>query len=193
MGHGAFAFALPTQNVGQSVMCFGKARLEGYGALKALPSLLRSIELLKRGSPVGEGLRVSRFERDRSIEACERLVQALEIGKCVAAIAEGFGVVRLEGDGRIVACKRLGEPPERLKDDASIVVGESRFGIDIQRDVELNDGVLMVAALGANQPKQMPAGKMPRLLGDCPPTKQLRVFQLSSFPQADGLRKWRQR
>jgi hypothetical protein len=43
----------------------------------------------------------------------------------------------------------------------------------------------MVAALGANQPKQTPAGKMPWLLGDCLPTNQLHVFQLPSFLQPE--------
>lgn len=43
----------------------------------------------------------------------------------------------------------------------------------------------MVAALGANQPKQTPAGKMPWLLGDCLPTNQLRVVQLPSFLQPE--------
>jgi len=66
-----------------------------------------------------------------------------------------------------------------------------RFGIDIQRHIELKDGVLMAAALGADQSKQMPAGKMPWLLADSPPTKQLRAFQLPSFPQSVRLLKCR--
>jgi len=43
----------------------------------------------------------------------------------------------------------------------------------------------MVAALGANQPKQTSAGKMPWLLGDCLPTNQLRVVQLPGFLQPE--------
>jgi hypothetical protein len=116
--HSALAVPSLAQNVGQIVMGFSKVRLE----------LLQSAKSMKRGPSIGKRLPIVRFERDRPIEACKRLVKALELGKRVAAIAEGLGVVRLERDGLIVACQRVGEPPERLKDDASIVVGESRFG-----------------------------------------------------------------
>ena len=98
-----------------------------------------------------------RLECNRFVAVRQRLLEPPQLVKNDASIVEGVGIVGLERDCLVVTRQRLVETLQFLERITAIVVGGRESGIILQNNVELADGLDMVAPLVMNDPQQMQA------------------------------------
>jgi hypothetical protein len=103
--------------------------------------------------------------RNGAVKTCQRRVEPLQLRERIAAIHQRLEKIRPQDDGPVVTRQRLVEAHERIERDTAIVQRQNAVGIFLQRQVDVMDRLLGIAALMKYEAEQMPAVELIRIDG----------------------------